>query len=64
MPSSVIRNWRYDPAERRLDILFVSGRCYSYHQVPPRVAAEMQTALSKGSYFNRHIRDYFAFTEH
>jgi hypothetical protein len=64
MPSSVIRNWRYDQAERRLDILFVSGRRYSYHQVPPSIAAEMQAAPSKGSYFNRHIRDHFPFTEH
>ncbi|MCD2323858.1 KTSC domain-containing protein [Sphingomonas sp. IC-56] len=60
----MIRNWRYHQAERRLDILFVSGRRYSYHQVPPRIAEEMQAALSKGGYFNRHIRDYFAFTEH
>lgn len=63
MPSSVIRHWHYDDAERRLDILFVSGRRYSYHQVPPGIAAGMQAALSKGSYFNRHIRDHFPFTE-
>ncbi|RYD99602.1 MAG: KTSC domain-containing protein, partial [Sphingomonadales bacterium] len=29
MPSTVIRNWRYDAAERRLEVLFVSGRRYS-----------------------------------
>jgi len=64
MPSSVIRGWKYDEDERRLDILFVSGKRYSYHDVPPRVAKGMREAFSKGSYFNRRIRDHFAFTEH
>jgi hypothetical protein len=64
MPSSVIRGWNYDEAEHRLDIIFVSGKRYSYHEVPPRVAEEMREAFSKGSYFNRYIRDHFAFTEH
>lgn len=64
MPSSVIRGWKYDEDEQRLDILFVSGKCYSYQDVPPRVAKGMREAFSKGSYFNRRIRDHFAFTEH
>jgi len=64
MPSSVIRGWKYDEDEQRLDILFVSGKRYSYHDVPPRVAQGMREAFSKGSYFNRRIRDHFAFTEH
>lgn len=64
MPSSVIRNWRYDEAEHRLDIVFVSGKHYSYHGVPPRIAQGMREASSKGGYFNRQIRDAFDFTEH
>jgi len=64
MPSSVIRRWDYDEAERRLDIVFVSGKRYSYHDVPTRVAQGMREASSKGSYFNRRIRGHFAFTEH
>jgi hypothetical protein len=62
MPSSVIHEFHYDPVERRLDILFVSGRLYSYHEVPPEVAVAMRGALSKGEYFNRHIRDRYRFT--
>ncbi len=62
MPSTVIKRWDYDEAERRLDILFVSGKRYSYHEVPPEIAAEMRGAFSKGSYYNRHIRDHFRFT--
>jgi hypothetical protein len=64
MPSTVIRKWNYDEAQQRLDIVFVSGKHYSYHEVPPAVAEEMRGAFSKGSYFNRRIRDHFAFTEH
>ena len=64
MPSSVIRAWNYDEAEQRLDVTFVSGKRYSYHAVPPQVAEGMREAFSKGSYFNRRIRDHFAFTEH
>lgn len=62
MPSSVIRAFAYDPAAERLDILFVSGRRYAYHQVPPEVAAGLETAASKGSYFNAQVRDRFRCT--
>ncbi len=62
MPSSVIRRWDYDEARRRLDVEFVSGRLYAYHDVPERVAEGMRKAISKGSFFNRRIRDRFAFT--
>ncbi|MFW2829270.1 KTSC domain-containing protein [Sphingomonas sp. ID0503] len=34
MPSSVIQSFDYDAAERRLDIEFVTGRIYSYFEVP------------------------------
>jgi lysyl-tRNA synthetase class 2 len=49
MPSSVIRSFDYDPGRRRLDVLFVSGRCYSYLDVPPEIHDRMKVALSKGS---------------
>jgi hypothetical protein len=63
MPSSVIRRWEYDEADMRLDVTFVSGRVYSYQDVPAAVAQGMREAFSKGSYFNRHIRDHYSFTE-
>jgi KTSC domain len=62
MPSTVIRAFDYDPGEQRLDVEFVTGRRYSYHDVPERVAKGMREAFSKGSYFNRRIRDHFRFT--
>jgi hypothetical protein len=59
MPSSVIRSFSYDPDEQRLRVTFVSGRRYAYHEVPADVAEEMDMAFSKGTYFNRKIRDHF-----
>jgi lysyl-tRNA synthetase class 2 len=62
MPSTVIRSFRYDPEARELHITFVSGRRYAYADVPAEVAEEMRLAFSKGSFFNRRIRDHFAAT--
>lgn len=61
MPSSVIRDFSYDDEAHRLDIEFVSGRRYSYFAVPPALVAAMRSAASKGGFFNRRIRDRFAF---
>src|SRR5581483_861706 len=36
MPSSVIRNFRYLPRERQLEIVFVTGRRYLYLEVPEK----------------------------
>jgi hypothetical protein len=62
MPSSVIRSFDYDQDAHRLDVQFVSGRRYSYHDVPAEVVDEMRRAFSKGSYFNRRIRDTYPYT--
>lgn len=61
MPSTVIRSFRYRAGTRELEIEFTSGRCYRYLGVPEETALAMRQAFSKGSYFNRHIRDKFAF---
>lgn len=63
MPSSVIRHYVYDAARRVLDVTFVSGRRYLYHDVPPEIAIGIADASSRGRYFNARIRDAFAFTE-
>jgi lysyl-tRNA synthetase class 2 len=62
MPSTVIRSFRYDPEARELHVTFVSGRRYAYADVPAEVAEQMRLAFSKGSFFNRRIRDHFAAT--
>ena len=63
MPSSVIRSYHYDEAEHRLEIEFVSGRRYSYLDVPVEEVASMQRTISKGGFFNRRIRDRYDFVE-
>lgn len=63
MPSSVIRAFHYDPEKRDLEVLFVTGRRYLYHDVPPGEAEAFRAAFSKGRHFNAHIRDRYQFTE-
>lgn len=63
MPSSVIRDFDYDSDTQELTITFVTGRIYIYLAVPPEAYDEFATALSKGTYFNRHIRDAYEFRE-
>jgi hypothetical protein len=62
MPSSVIRSWHYDAQSRALDVLFVSGKRYSYSGVPAEIVEGLHAASSKGSYFNQVIRDHFPYT--
>ena len=59
MPSTVIRAFDYDAERNELTVTFVTGRIYLYALVPPDVAAAMRSALSKGTYFNREIRNRY-----
>lgn len=62
MPSTLIRNTRYDEQSRVLSVWFVpSGERYDYWGVPPELYAEMGRAFSKGRFFNAHIRDCFPY---
>lgn len=63
MPSTVIRRFDYRPESRELEVLFVTGRRYLYSDVPPEEAGALRAAFAKGVYFNRHIRDRYAFRE-
>jgi hypothetical protein len=62
MPSSVIRRYDYDPVDRHLDVVFVSGRRYRYHEVPERIYGDMRRAYSKGEFFNAYVRDRYRHT--
>jgi hypothetical protein len=61
MPSTVIRSFDYDAAQRELSIVFQSGRRYVYLDVPETTFRAMQSAFSKGDFFNAHIREHFQF---
>jgi hypothetical protein len=61
VPSSVIQSFVYDKEERRLVVRFVSGKVYTYNDVPADVVGGFTAAASKGTYFNDVIRDRFPF---
>jgi hypothetical protein len=63
MPSSVIKDFGYEPELARLTVSFTTGRVYEYFMVPPAIAASFEAAISKGTFFNTRIRDHFAFRE-
>lgn len=63
VPSSVIRDYAYDPADRSLEITFVSGKRYLYSRVPQYVIDEFGAAASKGEFFNKYIRERYAYVE-
>jgi len=63
MPSTAIRRFDYWPERRELEITFVTGRRYIYSDVPEETVRKFRSATSKGGYFNRHIRDRYAYRE-
>jgi hypothetical protein len=62
MPSTVIKRFAYDRGTQALEVVFVTGRRYLYHNVPEDVAAAMRLAFAKGEFFNAEIRDRYRFT--
>jgi hypothetical protein len=63
MPSTVIRRFDYSPDARRLTVEFVTGRRYVYSEVPLEEVEAMRRAFSKGTYFNKRIRDRYPYRE-
>ena len=61
LQSTLLASALYDPLLRRLEIEFHSGERYLYFQVPPLCYQQFLQADSKGSFFNRQIRNRFPF---
>lgn len=61
MPSTVISRFSYDERSRELYIWFVSGKLYRYKDVPKNLYEGMRRAVSRGSFFNRKIKNLFEF---
>ena len=59
MASSVIRDARYWPDERALELCFATGRRFLYLGVPAPVADGFVAAPSKGRFFNQAIKGRF-----
>jgi hypothetical protein len=63
MPSTVIRAYDYDAEAQVLTITFVTGRTYVYFAVPSEAYDDFATAFSKGTFFNKYIRDAYQYRE-
>jgi hypothetical protein len=64
MPSTLIRNSRYDPQSQTLSVWFVTnGKRYDYQNVPPETYGAFRNAFSKGRFFNREIRGNYEFRQ-
>jgi hypothetical protein len=59
MPSTVIAHFTYSERNAELVVKFRSGKRYAYERVPSAVYVEFCKADSKGSFFNREIRDRY-----
>lgn len=61
--SSAILSLNYKARSRTLYVTFVTGRRYSYVDIPPDVYRRFTEANSKGQFFNAHIRDRYDYEE-
>ena len=57
--SSAITAVGYDAATARMKITFKQGRTYDFCRVPSHVHQGLMAAGSKGSYFDRFIKDRY-----
>ena len=58
--SSLLASMRYS-SQATLDLEFRSGVVYRYFIVPCAIVEGLQIAASKGTYFNRYIKDRFPY---
>ena len=49
----------YDAGTRRMRIRFQQGHSYDFCNVPAAIHQGLMSAGSKGSYYNRYIRDLY-----
>ena len=63
MPSSVVQSINYEAAHSRLTVTFTNRRVYEYYMVPATIASAFKSALSKGTFFNKRIRDKYVCRE-
>jgi hypothetical protein len=59
--SSLLANVSYDAGQSVLQLELCDGAIYRYFDVPPVIYEGLLAAESKGSYFNREVRDCFRY---
>jgi KTSC domain len=60
--STMLASVGYDASQSILDLEFCGGDIYRYSAVPASIFNQLLVADSKGSFFNRHIRNRFRYT--
>jgi hypothetical protein len=61
LDSSLLASVLYQPDAELLDVEFRQGEHYRYFRVPPECFRQLLRAESKGRFFNRNIRNHFAY---
>jgi hypothetical protein len=59
--SSTLAAAAYDPILGKLELDFCDGARYEYSEVGPEIYRGLIGAISKGWYFNQHIRRHFSY---
>ena len=57
--SSAMTAVGYDPSSRRMKITFTQGHTYDFCGVPQHIYQGLMRAISKGTYYNDHIKDRY-----
>lgn len=60
--STNIEWFEYDEATHCMDLAYVDGDVYRYHDVPPRICGGLRAAESKGRYVNTVIKPQYRYT--
>ena len=53
----------YDDDAEALEVEFITGRVYRYRGVSQDAFEDFRQAPSKGAFFNRHIKDAYAWEQ-
>lgn len=53
----------YDPGTATLEVVFRAGGVYRYQEVPESVYHGLMSAPSHGTYFQKNIRNQFAYVK-
>jgi hypothetical protein len=61
--STTLRTIGYDADRELLQLEFHNGATYQYFNVPSEIHQGLLQAASKGAYFNRFIREKFAYSK-
>lgn len=59
--SHILECYGYLQAEKLLFIKIIDNGLYAYENVSPYIFQQMQSAVSKGKFFLREIRDYYQY---